>query len=228
MPKAYDSTYSTMPPTAPTEVTGALKSDLGSRVALAFKKNPSYQLETSPGRLNIVYIEGMDPDGKRNDNAPNVFNDLRILLAFEQEKPVIKGIWEATTEPGRYWTEHPMNPGGAFRIAFGQYTAWQYGEYHGAPALIQAGKITGYRDANKDYKRDGDKTDTGDYFGVHHHGGYNYPHDDLGRSSAGCLVGRTVAGHAEFMRILATDPRYKANRNFMFTATIFPAEAIPA
>src|SRR5512143_3981300 len=31
-----------------------------------------------PDCVNVVYIEGMDADGTPNDDAPNVFNDLRL------------------------------------------------------------------------------------------------------------------------------------------------------
>ncbi|MDZ8140831.1 MAG: hypothetical protein RM049_37020 [Nostoc sp. DedQUE04] len=38
---------------------------------------------------------------------------------------------EASTEPGKYYTENPMNSNGAFRIAFGNYQdAWKIGKHH--------------------------------------------------------------------------------------------------
>ena len=49
------------------------------------------------------------------------------MIGFEGDKPVILGKWLATTEPGAYYTEHPVNPAGAARIEFGQYQAWRVG-----------------------------------------------------------------------------------------------------
>ena len=67
-------------------------------------------------------------NGTENDDRPNHFNDLRIIIAFNEAfRPVIEGIYLATTEPGFYYTDNPMNAKGAARIAFGQYTAWQVG-----------------------------------------------------------------------------------------------------
>jgi hypothetical protein len=46
----------------------------------------------------------MNPDGTLNDNALNVWNDLRIVIDFRDGKPKIIGCWEATTNPGKYYT----------------------------------------------------------------------------------------------------------------------------
>ncbi len=147
-------------------------------------------------------------------------------------KPVIAGAWEGTTEPSRRWTQDPMNPKGAARIAFGQYAAWQTGvhgprESGGHEALVQVAPVTVHRDLDKDYKRGGDARDTG-LFGINQHWGYDLPKNDLGNSSAGCLVGRTKAGHRAFMALVKTDKRYLADRNHRFTTTILPAGAVLA
>jgi hypothetical protein len=179
-----------------------------------------------PDCLNIVYVEGMDPDGTRNDNAPNRFNDLRCLIRVVDGVPKLVGAWEATTEPSRRWTEHPMNPKGAARIAFGQYKAWAVGLHHEHEALVQVADITVFRDANKDYKRDGDAKDVG-LFGINQHWGYDLPRNDLDNSSAGCLVGRTTAGHREFMRLVKSDQRYVvSNGAYRFLTTVLPASAV--
>jgi len=184
-------------------------------------KIKGYLLFKNPGEVNIWYIEGMNTDCTPNDNAPNKFNDVRLVFSYEDKRPVIRGIWDATTEPGRYWTLNPMNPKGAARIKFGQYKAWVTGIYHNYEALIQSSPITVYRDLNKDFVRTGDKEDTG-MFGVHHHWGYDLSKDDLGTSSAGCLVGRSTKGHKEFMVICKSDPRWIGNPTFEFTATVIP------
>lgn len=201
--------------------------DLASRIIAAMRSH-GYSVATGPDEMNIVYVEGMGPDGSVNDDAPNKFNDARFLIKLVGGQPVIAGAWEATTSPGKYWVTHRMNPKGAAHIAFGQYTAWKVGVHNGShEALVQTGgPVTVYRDDNEDYKRDGDATDTG-YFGINQHWGYDLPRDDLGTSSAGCLVGRTKAGHREFMRLVKSDPRYLRDPGgFTFSAAILSAAEV--
>jgi hypothetical protein len=117
---------------------------------------------------------------------------------------------------------HRMNPAGAFHIRPGQQACWQMGTYHDMEALVQAAPIEGTRDDANDFKRAGPMV-RGD-FGVHHHWGYDYPHDDAGRSSAGCLVGRSKDGHNQFIALLKTDARYRADHNFMWPASVLLQE----
>jgi hypothetical protein len=176
-----------------------------------------------PGCVNIVYVEGVDPDGRRNDDRPNVFNDIRMAIRVEKGRPVLAGCWEGTTEPGKYFTEtKPMSPKGAARIAFGQYYAWSIGPHPlngGHEALRQVRPVTVHRDLDKNYERTGDKTETGIFY-INQHWGYDLPHGNLGNSSAGCLVGRTKAGHREFMALVKEDARHEASGGYRFTTTI--------
>jgi len=211
---------------APTESGRAVRGDLAGKIIAAMRAK-GYRVDRDEGHLNIVYVEGMNVDGTSNDNAPNQFNDLRAVIRFVSGKPVIAGAWEGTTEPSRRWTQDPMNPKGAARIAFGQYTAWQIGVHHDHEALVQVAPVTVHRDLDKDYRRDGDARDAG-LFGINQHWGYDLPRNDLGNSSAGCLVGRTKSGHRAFMALVKTDKRYLADRNHRFTTTILPAGAVLA
>jgi|GEM_PF-1669779 len=197
--------------------------DLAGKIVRAMQAN-KYWIARHPDCVNIVYIEGMNPDGSINDNRNNVFNDLRLVFRVKEGGvPGIVGKWEATTEPSRKWTLTPMNPDGAFHIKFGQYKAWIRGWYHTHEALRQAGEIEGYRDPHKTFKRDFNYPVRGSEFGVHHHWGYDLPHDEMGGSSAGCLVGRSTSGHREFMSIVLEDARYRANPAYRFMAAIMPA-----
>ena len=198
--------------------------DLASRALHAMRKR-GYDIAVGEDLLNIVYVEDMDTAGNTIPDVPNTFDSARMLLRVpESGPPQILGIWEATTQPGKYWTEHPMNAGGAARIAFGQYASWIVGQYHDQEAMIQDAPIRVYRDPRRLYKRYGATFDG--MFGIHQHWGYNYPRDDLGRSSAGCLVGRTTAGHLEFMRLIKSDARYRRNRRFRFPTAVLPASAV--
>jgi hypothetical protein len=196
--------------------------DLAARIIAAMEAR-GHRVDKGPGELNIVYVEGMNPDGSVNDNKPNVFNDLRAVIRFDNGRPRIVGAWEGTTEPGRRWTVNPMNPGGAARIAFGQYRAWQLGTHHDHEALVQTGgAVTVCRDLNKDFSRVGDKLDSG-FFGINQHWGYDLPKGDLGSSSAGCLVGRSKDGHRKFMAIVKSDPRFIGDDRYAFWTAVLPA-----
>lgn len=181
-----------------------------------------YQVFRGKDELNIVYVEGMNTDGSLNTDKPNHFNDLRMVIGFKDEVPIVLGKWLATTEPGFHYTDNPMNPNGAARIAFGQYKSWQVG-IHGISepheALVQVDYVKVHRDYNRDMIRTGDRIDDG-LFGINQHHGYNHPENDIHTASAGCLVGRTRSGHNRFMELIKSDRRYQSNPNFIFTTTI--------
>jgi hypothetical protein len=220
---------------------------LGAAAANAFPINPSGTLAgrivramedrrhwvcRHPDAINIVYVEGMDADGAPNVDAPNEFNDLRVMLRVNRSgNPEIMETWDATTEPGRYYTLiEKLDPRGAARIAFGQYKSWSVGTHMaGRPsaheALVQTADITVYRDLNQDFERVGDLQFTG-LFGVNQHWGFDLPKADIGRASAGCLVGRTKGGHQRFMSLCKSDPRFQANNSYRFMTTVLPAEAV--
>lgn len=206
-----------------------LDGNFASKVVRALQRR-RYWICRHPACLNIVYVEGAGPDGVLNDNAPNSFNDARLLIVVGKDgKPSLTG-WEATTEPGRHFTENPENPGGAARIAFGQYKSWTAGTHRlGKPnaheALVQAADVTVCRDLNKDFKRDHDKRDTG-IFGINQHWGFDLPKGDIGKASAGCLVGRSKDEHREFMRRVRSDARFQANNGYRFMTAIIPGAAL--
>ena len=199
-----------------------LGNDLASRI-IRYMQTKGYQIFQGIRQYNIVYIEGMNADGTLNKDTPNQFNDRRLVIQILDGVPAIIGNWEATTEPGNRYTDRPMNPGGAARIKFGQYKAWQIG-IHGTSdrheALVQTGgELSVHRDLNKDYQRSGDKLDTG-YFAINQHWGYDLPYTNVYFASAGCLVGRTRQGHREFMTLIKKDQRYQLNDRYVFYTTV--------
>jgi hypothetical protein len=204
---------------------GPAVSDLAHLVVAAMERK-GYQVDRGPGEVNIVYVEGMNPDGTANADEANKWNDLRLLIRFEGGAPRIIGEWAATTEPGRYYTDHPLSPLGAARIEFGQYRSWQVGMHrNNHEALVQTGgEVTVCRDLNKDGQRTGDKRQTGE-FGINQHWGYDLP--DVEKASAGCLVGQSKDGHRQFMALVKSDPRYQANRKYVFaTAVLSESEVL--
>jgi hypothetical protein len=187
-----------------------------------------------PGILNIVYVEGANADGKPNADEFNKFNDRRIVIGIDNGKPTIKMNVLATTEPGKFFTDNPMNPSGAARIAFGQYKAWRVGIHRAsAPsrheALVQVGELSVHRDLNKDGKRTGDRIDVGSGFAINQHSGHNASANNIGQASAGCLVGRSHDEHKEFMKLVKTDPRFKkATNGYKFVSTVIAGDDLKA
>ena len=204
--------------------------DLAGKIVAAMLRRRHW-VARHPACVNIVYIEGMNDDGTPNDNKPNHFNDQRTLIRVSPAGvPKIIKQWDATTEPGKFWTMNPMVPEGAARIAFDQYKSWAVGKHHPGKrgeheALVQVEDITVFRDLNKDFKRDGDRQFTGVFF-VNQHWGYDLPKTDIGKAGAGCLVGRTRDGHREFMKLLKADPRFVANNAYRFMTTVMPSSAL--
>ena len=61
-------------------------SDLAHLVVAAMERK-GYQVDRGPGEVNIVYVEGMNPDGTANADEANKWNDLRLLIRFEGGEP---------------------------------------------------------------------------------------------------------------------------------------------
>ncbi|MGL4618347.1 MAG: hypothetical protein ACRCZS_04720 [Chroococcidiopsis sp.] len=204
------------------------KSAALARRILRWMKSRAMTISQGERRYNIIYVEGMNADGSLNDDAPNCFNDRRLVMQVLNDVPVVIGNWEGTTEPGSYYTISPMNPLGAARIKFGQYAAWRVGT-HGQrdrhEALVQVAPVTVHRDYNRDFYRTGDRITTGLY-GINQHWGYDLGFNNISQASAGCLVGRTRQGHREFMNLIKQDVRYQSDRSFIFTTTIIPGDEL--
>ncbi len=172
---------------------------------------------------NVVSVEGTDRDGTPNQNRNNAFDDIKMVL--DGDGKILFGPVTATTQPGRYWTENPMASGGAFIIALGPQTIWTPGDYHGHTVWRQAEDsfVMGYRDPNMTYKRNGPVI-RHENIGIHHHGGYDLPRNDISNAAAGCQVIRMTSDQQEFMDLTLRCPRYKADKKgYRMTATVLTA-----
>lgn len=150
--------------------------------------------------LNIVYFEGLNAEDMATPNEDRIdsWNDVRSIVGNDGRVYLCA---TATTEPGWYYRQNRMNPGGAAQVAFDQYLdCWEIGDHHGQDALVQCGCLTIFRDDNEDGSRKGDACLAGVDFGINQHTTSNAP-DKIGRWSAGCLVGKYPASHAKFMSI---------------------------
>jgi hypothetical protein len=191
-----------------------------------------YFINRHPDCVNIVYIEGMYPDGTLSGNKPNHFDDTRMILRLDSDGVPRAEAWEATTEPGRLYTDNPMGElEGAARIAFNQFKAWSVG-FHGTKessrheSLLQVRSVDFFRDKNRDFRRIGDSAYSGT-IGLNQHGGYNYSKEDIRNASAGCLVGRDMDGHRAFMELVKSDARHRVSGNYIFLTTILDGSELP-
>ena len=208
-----------------------LGNDFASRI-VKYMQLRNFWFARLPDFLTIVYVEGADENGKPNADEFNKFNDRRIVLTIDKGKPKILLNVLGTTEPGKFYTEHPENPEGAARIAFGQYKSWRVGIHKmGKPtaheALVQVANLTVFRDLNEDGKRIGDSIDVGSGFGINQHSGHNADPNNIGKASAGCLVSRTTDDHKLFMKLVKTDPRFKkASNGYRYMSTIIAGDDV--
>lgn len=211
-----------------------------AKMIVGYMGHKGYWVARAPNTCNIVYVEGMDRDGRLNADKLNQWNDRRMVIQIQVDgQPTMLVNDQATTEPGRAHTLHPRpaNPKkgelpGVARIAFGQYKAWRMDIHRGSAntnghhfALRQKGRIRLHRDANKDGMRTHDAIDLGDNFGINQHTAMsdNAPMS-VDRYSAGCLVGRRYQWHASFLDILKQDARYQNDPNYLFMTTVIAGD----
>jgi len=195
---------------------------------LRYMRKKGYWIARSYNMYNIVYIEGMDADGTKNLDLHNQWNDRRIVFhILPGGKPQMIVNDQATTEPGRVFTRHPLNRQGAARIAFGQYKAWVDGLHKGIqPALVQRHNLRVHRDLNKDGFRNAlDPIDIGRTFGINQHSTHpNRVPLLVNGYSAGCFVGRRYRYHLSFLDIVRRDVRYLQNKGYLFISTIISGD----
>lgn len=184
-----------------------------------------YEIYRNPGEINIVYVEGVNIDGVPNRDDLDHWNDLGLLIRFENGEPMIIHRAVCTTEPGRAATfaANALRLGGVARVQLTQYVeAWQMG-FHKSnpkhPALVQRGDVLVCRDLNRDGKRTGDRIRPAT--GINQHGTRpGLISKIVGLWSEGCLVRLLWKEHLEFIDLVKTDPRYIADSKFLFTSTI--------
>lgn len=200
-----------------------------TKIAAFCAEVQEHPLCSKNGAFNIVYVEGMNEDGTLNDDVPNLWNDRRLILMFAG----IDG-WQivhnstATTEPGKYYTEHPKLNIGCARIAFGYHPpAWKRGFHKGIqPALVQVKKVRIHRDLNRDGRRNrNEPAFWSDPIGLNDHTtSRNFNGNEIGKFSAGCLVGKIYHEHMEFLRITHKDSRIIPGQTYLYDKWVVPGD----
>jgi hypothetical protein len=165
------------------------------------------KLKAEYERLGYAFFEGDEFDlnifGLRHPDMGNAFNDL-LGCAYKSNGEWQLRLWKATTDPGRYYLQNPMNSGGTAVMKPGQYRGlWQLGLHRSSyQALVQTGnEVTVWRDADGDASLDFDesKLSTG-YFGINHHKSGTHS-EAVDKWSAGCQVHKDQASFEEAMHL---------------------------
>lgn len=200
-----------------------------AEMCAAYMLSKGYLLSRDPGTSNIAYVEGVEYDGSLNRDLPNYFNDRRLILYYKDGWRFSHNA-QATTEPGTFYTQNPLNKEGCARIAFGQYVAWQHGIHNGSQiALVQVAPIEIHRDLNRDGKR---SPSDPRQWGIFHINQHTTNHSGpapltIGKWSAGCLVGRRRQEHLIFLDLLRQDIRFKDSpKDFVYPTTIMPGDKL--
>ena len=148
-------------------------------------KAKSYKVFENPSGydLNLVGLRSAD-------TSANTFNDW-VTVFYRFDGKWVFFAFPATTDPGTYYREHPMNVRGTAIMKPGQYRgAYMVGKHRGYKALQQKGPITVYRDADQNETLDttGAKEDTGLHAVNIHKANAHRPSVQVGKWSAGCQV----------------------------------------
>lgn len=160
----------------------------------------------------------LQEDGIFGKNTKFALDQYSKSVGLERMK-----TWTITTDPGVYWLNHPMNPGGTAIMKPGQYVnAYQLGIHirQDHPALIQTGgQITVYRDnnLNNTYEIILGSEITG-FFGVNiHRSNATGTTPAIGQWSAGCQVFPRKSDHDELLRLCRA---YLTTTNNFYTYTL--------
>lgn len=189
----------------------ALKLEVGNIIAAMHAKE--YRVfESEKGHdLNLVGI-------RTDDDTANAFNDVvSVFYRFD-------GRWNffafpATTDPGTFFRENPINLKGTAIMKPGQYRgAYMVGKHKGYTALQQKGNITVFRDNNKDATLDTDGSeDTKKTHAVNiHRANRVRASTQVDNWSAGCQVLQDP-DHFDFLIALCKKARDKYGNSFTYT-----------
>jgi hypothetical protein len=123
-----------------------------------------------------------------NDDA-NAFNDIvGVMYLYKGEWVCLQ--FPATTDPGLYWRENPMNVKGTAILKPGQYRgSHKVGTHKGYVALQQKKPLTVFRDADGDSELDFDVPEQEGIFGINiHRASSKRASTQVDKWSAGCQV----------------------------------------
>ncbi len=183
-------------------------------------RSKGFVLHTRPYELNIVGV-------RTRSTVPNRFDDE--IHVFYKSKPMKweYHIFKATTDPGTFWLENPMQPQGTAILSQGQYVnAYQIGMHRGKyKALVQIGPVSIMRDYNRNAKLDffNGKKESGIYGINIHRAMAEGKTKVIDKFSAGCQVFQNAGDFQHFMELCENHSKLYGNR---FTYTLLDFRAL--
>lgn len=135
-----------------------------------------------PYDLNIFGI-------RSKDEKSNRFNDI-VGVMYLHDKKWLCYQFPATTDPGLFYRENPINVDGTAILKPGQYRgSHKVGLHKGYVALQQQRPVTVYRDSDKNSELDFEAPTQDGVFGINiHRASHRRASSQVDRWSAGCQV----------------------------------------
>lgn len=167
--------------------------------------------------LNIIGI-------RSPDRTSNEFND-RLCVVYRDGDGWVTRTFSATTDPGVYWRQNPMNVRGTAIMCPGQYRGSHVLGYHRSRyrALVQSRPVRYWRDDNRDEVLDMNPgTDEAGVVGLNiHRASASRTSPTVSKFSAGCQV---LADPNEFDLLISLCERAAELYGPRFTYTLIEME----
>jgi hypothetical protein len=178
-------------------------------------KSKGFKIYERPYQLNIVAY-------RSRQLRSNAFDDEIHVFYPNNEGKWIYHIFKATTDPGQFWLDNPMDPQGTAFLKKGQYeNAYAIGYHQGTyEALVQVKEVTVIRN----YDRRGlfnmleaGLEDKG-MLGINiHRASQSGTTKTIDKYSAGCIVFANIEDYRQFMQLAKTHRQKHGN---VFTLTL--------
>ena len=162
---------------------------------------------------------------RSNESQCNSFDDLVCVMYVDENGNWNLKKYNATTDPGKYYLENPLNDSGTAIVVPGQYPkshiiGLHQGKYE---ALVQRGKLKIYRDNNKDqyFDFDEDSIVEGNSFGINIHRATpkeGMESVQVDKWSAGC---QCIASYDDFQEFMSICRKARDRWGNHFTYTLF-------
>lgn len=168
--------------------------------------------------LNLIGVRSSATDAGK-------FDDWITCWYKNENDQWVSHWWAATTDPGDYWLENPMNVDGTAIMVPGQYRGlWKVGQHKGYKAFQQAGSVSVYRDDTRDRRLHTSGPIDSGFFGINGHASDSDPWDssdrirqEVGRWSAGCQVWADSAGFREAVELAEKSIQIGFSNSFTYT-----------
>ena len=153
--------------------------------------------------VNIVGVR----NAATGDEITNKFDDCMTISYKDDNGDWHFNCWKCTTDPGKYWAEHLLNPDGVAILKEGQYRGSHMIRKHQGKydALCQKGPVKVYRDKNMDDEYDliEENIHEGIYgINIHKAGSWKSGSVQVDKWSAGCQVFSKEDDFYDFMNVM--------------------------